>query len=511
MKQLNIIKINENVFKIYNSYNNNYYNAININNILVSYINNKLNNEKMLEILGKDYDKIINILTNKYKEEFGIITTRKEMKELKNKIEEEMIKSKQLSEMNIKLSKKNDKKEEEIKKLNEANNQLKIKLDNYQKLFEIEIFRTQNSIINFETDPNELIYVKKVKKGYKFLNIFEVYVGMKDNEAYLIYQKNNYNLNIMRIIDNTLIKSLIGHEAYIEIIKYYHKKNSEEEYILSCDTANFVIVWDINDNFNMKYSIQEEYKDKINDVLILFNVFNEDYIYLCSSNENYYDYSKLYEIKYKTHFIKNIFNTNKIKDNYSTLWLYKNKYYIISCCDIGISINNIFEDENYANLNEKSQKDYYYCLLYNDNYLCVSNKNNNYITIWDLVKKTIDKKISFDAKIGYKMIQWNDKYIIIECGDCLIVIDIKEGKECKKIFGKNKKIYELKKINIENIGECLVCSEGKNCINIYTISENLNKFDKNDDSSLSSDNENSENNYQFGRKRRKSSNDSITD
>jgi hypothetical protein len=228
---------------------------------------------------------------------------------------------------------------------------------------------------------------------------------------------------------------------------------------------------------------------------------------LCSSNlNNNNEFSKLYELKDKIPFVKDIYNSNKIKNKHLIPWLYNNKYYIISIYDIGISINNIFEDENYANLNENQEKGYYHGLLFDDNYLCVTDANNNYITIWDLIKKVIDKKISFNAKIGYELVQWNNKYSIIGCDSCMIVIDIKEGKEYTKILGKNDDILKLKKIKFKDIGECLVCCGGNNNIYIYTIGENSKIFDDSDKSDDEDDDS-----FSSGRKKRKRKNSDDED
>ena len=105
--------------------------------------------------------------------------------------------------------------------------------------------------------------------------------------------------------------------------------------------------------------------------------------------------------------------------------------------------------------------------MYNDNYLCVSDINNNFIRIWDLVNKTIYKTINFDANFGYEMVQWNDKYTIIGCDKCLIIIDLENGKEYKKIKGNNGTIFGLKKIKDKYLGECLICSQENNVIDIY--------------------------------------------
>ena len=510
----NIIKINENILNIYNLYNNNYFNAININNILFNYIKNKSNNEIMQKILGNDYDKVINIIKYKYKEGINILDKENEINELKNKIKEEINKSKELSDMNIELNIKNEKNEEEksilnqhikeieekldkIKKDNQLNleninelkalneekeiecNQIKNKLNKYQKYFgeeieELEKYQLQNSNINFEKYPYDIEYEKQLVKDRRnsgLLYNIAVYVGLNDNEGYLVYQDMSFNLTVMRIRDEEKIKSLIGHKNGIALIRYYHNKNNKtknEEYILSCD--KLLIVWDINDNFSKKYTLLENYQEKIFDSLLLFNLFNKDYILLSSDNQHdYNEYSKLYEFKENTPFVKNIYNTNKNKNAFLIPWLYKNKYYLIACCDYEISINNIFEDESYANLKQNPEGGHYNGFLYNDNYLCVSDMNNNFIRIWNLVKKNIYKTINFSAKVGYEMTQYNDEYTIIGCDGYLIIINIEEGEEYKKIKSNNGYIHGLKKIKINNLGECIISSEDNNIINIYKI------------------------------------------
>ena len=214
--------------------------------------------------------------------------------------------------------------------------------------------------------------------------------------------------------------------------------------------------------------------------MILFNLFNKDYILLSSSNKyNYDEYSKLYELKQNTSFVKNIYNTHKNKNAYLIPWLYKNKYYIIACCNNEISINNIFEDETYANLKEKPEGGHYCGFLYKDNFLCVSDKKNNFIRIWDLIKKSIYKIIHFNAKIGYEMVQWNDKYTIIGSDGFLIIIDIENGEEYSKIEGNNGTIFGLKKIKTENLGICLICSEDNGKISIYKIEEDRSESSSN--------------------------------
>ena len=157
---------------------------------------------------------------------------------------------------------------------------------------------------------------------------------------------------------------------------------------------------------NIKYN-QTNYTGYIYDALLLFNY----YILLSSSKAK--DYSTLYEFKDNTPFIKNIYGTNNNSTRYMIPWLYKNKYYIIECCSNKILINNIFENEKYVILS-KEPEGYHYCgYIYKDNYLCVSDWDNNLIRIWDLVSKSIYKQINYEANNGCEIIPWNNKYSII--------------------------------------------------------------------------------------------------
>ena len=249
-----LIKINENIYNLYNAFNNNYFNAVNINNILMSYSKNKYNNNKMRQILGNDYNSITNMVTNKYKEGINILEKKDELEELKIKFEKEKIKSEKLSDMNIELSRTNEKNEEEINNLKEKNNELdKIKKDKehkekilykYNKYFgeemkELEKYEIQNTNVNFEIAPNILEYGGKLSSdriNSGLLYNIGAYVGLEDKMGYLIYQNLDFDLIVKRIYDQKIIKTLKGHKNKIRVIRYYHNKNNKiinEEYILS--------------------------------------------------------------------------------------------------------------------------------------------------------------------------------------------------------------------------------------------------------------------------------------
>ena len=163
----------------------------------------------------------------------------------------------------------------------------------------------------------------------------------------------------MRIYDKKVIQSSFGVEARATVIRYYLKNNSED-YILTCDLNKSIIIWEIQNNFNKKYKLSQNYSGFIWDALLLFNINNKNYILLSSSGDEGEDYSKLYELNNNNDnkidnnnnnlkFIKDINNTNQNCTYYMIQWIYNNKLYLIECCFGKISINNVFENEKLCN------------------------------------------------------------------------------------------------------------------------------------------------------------------
>ena len=81
------------------------------------------------------------------------------------------------------------------------------------------------------------------------------------------------------------------------------------------------------------------------------------------------------------------------------------------------------------------------------------------------------KEIKLDSSLTLEIIPWNNSYSIIPYGGYLVVIDLKQ----EKIFSKIKYIKAninfcgIKKIQISDLGECLICSDSKNNISLYYL------------------------------------------
>ena len=121
----NILKINEMIYSIYDIYKNNYYNAININKLLIYYSENKYINENIMKKeLNDKYDNIIKIIKQKNNDDIKL----KKIKEEEKKEKEELKKRiKEIEEENEKIKLENinkiNEKEKEINEIKDKINQ----------------------------------------------------------------------------------------------------------------------------------------------------------------------------------------------------------------------------------------------------------------------------------------------------------------------------------------------------------------------------------------------------
>ena len=422
----------------------------------------KLNNDEILQLLLNELKEIKTHGVGKENDQ-GI---KNSIAELKKELEQTK-KEKEVLEKKINL-------------LTEENNKMKDNFEKYKNYIEEKLndlknrdisFFTETNKENFSQNPNKLKYNEILATNHSDagkLSNFLVFNGIKDNIPYLIYNnETNFNLEVMRLNDNTIINSLKKHANKITVINHY-KKSSNIDYLLSCDLNKLVVIWDIQNNFNVKATIQEQYSGIIWDAHLLLNVFNKDYILLSSGKKG--ESIKLYELKdNSTQFVKNVFGTKEHITNYMIPWFYNFKYYVIKFYN-DISIHNIFDNECYAELT--AEKSSYFCgFIYNKNYLCANDRNNNLLRIWDLMSKNLIRQIRYDGESGREIIQWNDTYAIIACKYSFVIIDLEKEEMSSKISIK-RCLGGVKKIFLDRLGECLIVSDFNNTIILFKISDN---------------------------------------
>ena len=136
------------------------------------------------------------------------------------------------------------------------------------------------------------------------------------------------------LLDNKKLKFLKGHISSVRTIGYFINNKNNKEYLISADCRKEVIVWDITNNYNIKYNIKTNYFDDISSCLLFFHPnSNDDYIITSSNStnkENNHSATKIYSLN-NGEYIKHIQNSNKYYICYLLSWYNKrnNKYYLI--------------------------------------------------------------------------------------------------------------------------------------------------------------------------------------
>ena len=204
--------------------------------------NNTNNNEHLNDFITKNENNIQNL-------EEKINNLIKEKNEMKNEIKILKEENENIKKVLNKYKDFMDERKLEIEKEKEKNKKIEEEKQN---------FINQNINVEFKEDPQNLKYNETLTKVNKCNNYyFDVSIGLTDHLEYIIYANNSNNIDIMRINDKTIIKSLEGHKGEIYFIKYFCK-NNKEDYILSSDENSFVIIWDIQNYFSKKFTIQME-------------------------------------------------------------------------------------------------------------------------------------------------------------------------------------------------------------------------------------------------------------
>ena len=377
--------------------------------------------------------------------------------------------SKEFEEMKISFEKKIKEKEEENSNLKKL-----LKINNSQPK-EIEP-------INFKSEPSTLLQrfeIKDIVDGGRGVNDhFAVYNLVKDEKKKVyIAIKNKLEksesscISILKLSSFNkykIMQRLYGHNQRIVFVKYFLNPYTDEEYLISADREEVIIVWKIlgKNNYKRFCYINTFYgkllmKQSIYSCIIFFTE-KKNYIYATSVVKNY---NRLYELEDGS-FLRNVTLT---LNNY-TLQLIKYKEYIIDICKDYIMIYNPFSEELYDKIENEhtAGANRSGCIMYNKNntdYLCITNQYGK-IIIYDLNYKKIFETINTDGDL-YHIISWNLKYLIVAVHnkDSLWVVDF-DAKIDGKTFRKVDHAICVKKF-ILNGEEIILCAGGQGFNSLY--------------------------------------------
>ena len=346
--------------------------------------------------------------------------------------------------------------------------------------------KSNNKLINqeFKKDPKNLKYKYDITEycmGIGDSDIFEVYTSYKDNREYIAFQ-NYLNIEIYSLLYNEKIISLEGHNNHIRTIRYFINKKKYSEYLITGGNESIIIIWDITNDYKIKYKIDTNFVGIIISNLLIFPINqNDDYIVTSSIAHPDYDKSSIKIYSFNTgNFIRNINEGNNKSVYYLLEWQNKkdNNYYIIQFLYDKILIKNLLKDKLYAQLGKEQVKGFCSGFVFikdcKEEYLCTSSTSSEVgnIVIWNLYNKTLFKIINIDKSDLHTIIQWNNKYFIAADykNNSFHILDIDEN----KIVDKKEKHYKdynlkcVKKILLPKYVEALICG-GNHKIELWTI------------------------------------------
>ena len=229
----NIKRLNEIVLNTYNIYNDNYFNSININSILQSYMkNDHIKNDVMINILKTKYDKICELILQKNKVN-NIQEISKEKEENLIPLQEDLMRKKIINELtqksiqliNGKIKELNEKWKNKINELkNKFQKEFKEKEILNQKLTEQIIINLskysqtiiEQTFINYDNHINGIIQ-KKLEEKINYLTNKKKEIKDSVNDGINIQKEIKEDLNNMKDqFFNILNNSVKGIENNID-------------------------------------------------------------------------------------------------------------------------------------------------------------------------------------------------------------------------------------------------------------------------------------------------------
>ena len=439
-----------------------------MNNIIIK-------NDEEIKKLVKDKDNLLNDLNLKF------VELQKEMNDLKCARSESNI----MIDFNI-INDKINIFDKEIKTMKEniLDNKNKYVLLNelVNNCHQVKYINKMN--YEFNEDPKNLKYKQNIVDTNTCLgwnDLFEIFISFNDQKEYLASpNKTNFNIDIISLNSNKLIKSLEGHKNDIRTVRYFI--NDDNEFLISGDDDKKLIIWDITNNYNIKHIIKTNYGGNGTSILsnlLVFNKINkQNYIITSSDNKNVENdkaATKIYSLE-TAKFIKYLGNTNNISIYFLLSWfnIKNNKYYVIQFSFNKIIVNDPLEDEfYYTQFTTETKENYLSGFIYKNNnkdYLCSSSDIGN-VNFWDLFERKFVRTIKINNELAH-IIQWNDKYCIVAdySNKSFEIIDFDKKEMTKNIGGEHKcKVICIKKVNHPIYGESILSTGEDGIIKLWSI------------------------------------------
>ena len=283
-----------------------------------------------------------------------------------------------------------------------------------------------------EKRPEKLIIFESLKK--EIILIFSYLVNTKEKLNFNTY----YNIDCYNITTNQLIKRIYkAHSEQISFIKHYYDINRDIVLTLSVD--NTCVIYDMTNNWKVIVN-----KKNIGD-----NRGKRDYMYPVWSACLYFDKENnkflitscfddkvLKVFNFNSELIKKINNVNQIRFVDIEYDKKTNKNYIITygnknSCSFEYDSGEIF---NIYNNGEKYITNNVLIKEIESKKFLIETNNKGFLNFYDFYSGNKLFHNNYNNIALYKILDWNNDYLLISTNNRLIVFDIKSKKFIKELI-----------------------------------------------------------------------------
>ena len=396
--------------------------------------------------------------------------------------------------MNVKYNSEKPKKTKKIKLFNLSTNITKRhkSLHKYSNT-EKENINTINIKYNIEKEKEKNIIIQK-ELDFTFFrdlsaesfsddffssydNTFTVFKSINDI-IYLVFACENKSIISYDLKNYQKISEIKNaHNKYITNFRHFFDKKNKRDLVMSVSSMdNNLKIWNI---YNWDCILEIKNVNRIGVLYSASFLLENNDIYILTSNSDLLkrkDPIKIFNMKAeKIYEIKIEYSVNFIDCYYENKNIVNNIYIIIGTQHNIISYD--YTNNKIYNKYGKIRGSYYSIIIYNnknDNKITqlIASNFNEIIEIYDFHTSKQIYEIHIKNSLGlFGICLWDENNLLVACCDTTIkIINLKERKLKKCLYGHNNYVTTIKKVYIPNIGDCLI-SQGitTDSIKLWTL------------------------------------------
>ena len=316
--------------------------------------------------------------------------------------------------------------------------------------------KNNNNVVTsiFKSDPSLLKFHSKFTyyDGINLPNIFSMFEMEKD--LILAYPAKDYNIELIKIKNKQLLKTLSGHESFIFCIR--HKKINQIDYLITSSYDQSLKIWNLS-NYSLLLSIPKCHLSTSLYSCLLVCVNNTNNI-ISSVFDN--ELMKVYDMT--GNLFKEIGN-NQDRTLFIDIWeKTNNDNYIINCNHNDVKIYELSTGKVLKTFQQKGETSSHCCALILEeekNTFLFECDDKGIIRQWDITSGTLINFLQVGKYLSC-IISWGNNFILGADVGNIKVLNIKEWKVIKNLQVGNKNEFYLGtliKFFHPELGESLMC------------------------------------------------------